>query len=111
MKRSRPLDSTVILILAKCRSFARSSSVRTQDEPRPLKPEHFEWRHALDAQTYTGVRNLDPAFCRRRNLMRHDDVFPCMSLGDQVVIGNLEKSAHSGRLVVLAFRPCANDCQ
>jgi hypothetical protein len=70
-----------------------------QDEPRALEPEHLERRHALDAQTYTGVRNLDPTRRGGGNLVRYDDVLPGMSLGDEVVIGKLKESAHCGGLV------------
>jgi hypothetical protein len=42
--------------------------------------------------------------------VRHYDVLPGMSLSDEVVVRDLEESAHRGGFVVVACRPGTHGC-
>ena len=87
-------------------------SPRRQHESRPFLAQHLEWAHALDAESDAHVRDLDLADgLRGRLLVRDHDMAESQRLGDQVVVGDLQESAHGSWRVAVRCDPGADLAQ
>ena len=90
---------------------ARRSRRLTQNEARPLGPQHLVRRHTLDAESDARVRDFDPARGGRRNFVRDYGVAAGLRLGDEIIVGDLKERAHGRLRVRLAPHPAAHVCQ